>query len=283
MKSYLQEMRLKNWVKNIFVFVPLVFSLGLFNREKLLATLIAFVAFCLVSSAVYMFNDMCDIDKDRAHPVKQNRPIASGVITVRKAFVFATLLAGMGIAISFCVNVATGILVVSYLALNLTYTLKLKHQPILDCFCIAAGFVLRVYAGGEASAEPVSDWLFLTVTATSLFMAFGKRRGELAKVGGSSTREVLQWYNAVFLNGMVFVCAGLSIVFYSLWAMYRASNMIYTVPLVIFMVSKYLLLIHDDNSHGDPTAVLFGDKPLCASAGLYGLLTMTLLYFGRDS
>ena len=230
-----------------------------------------------------MFNDICDIEKDRVHPVKRNRPIASGAIIMQKAFVFAILLAGIGIAIGFCVNILTGILVACYLALNLAYTLKLKHKPILDCFCIAAGFVLRVYAGGEASAEPVSDWLFLTVTAMSLFMAFGKRRGELAKVGGSSTREVLQWYNSVFLNGIVFICAGLSVVFYSLWAMYRASNMIYTVPLVIFMVSKYLLLIHGDDSHGDPVAVLFGDKPLFASAGLYGLLTMTLLYFGRDS
>jgi len=283
LKSYIQEMRPKSWIKNIFVFIPLVFSLELFNTDKLLMSFIAFAAFCLVSSAVYVFNDIYDAAQDAAHPVKHIRPIASGVITLRKAVIFAMSLAMAGIAISLTANLLVTMFVAFYLVLNLAYTLWLKHKPIFDCFCIAAGFVLRIYAGGAASGESVSDWLFLTIIAMSLFMAFGKRRGELLKVGGCETRKVLQSYDLGFLKGMVFACAGLSIVFYSLWAMYRGSNMIYTVPLVVFMISKYLLLIHSNDSHGDPTMVVFESKSLFAICGLYGLLTVALLYFGRNA
>jgi len=281
LKPYIKEMRPKNWVKNIFVFIPLVFSLELFNAEKLLMTIIAFAAFCLASSAVYVFNDIIDADKDAAHPVKHSRPIASGLITTRKAAIFVAVLAGTGIVISLAANLLTGMLVAGYLTLNVVYTLRLKHKPILDCFCIATGFVLRIYAGGAASGEVVSDWLFLTIVAMSLFMAFGKRRGELLRVRTCETREVLNSYDLSFLKGIVFACAGLSIVFYSLWAMYRGSNMIYTVPLIIFIVAKYLLLIHSRDSHGDPTTVIFEDKSLFAACGLYGLLMIVLLYFGE--
>ena len=278
MRSFIKEMRVKSWIKNIFVFVPLVFALELQNVEKLLATLIAFAAFCLVSSAIYVFNDICDADKDAAHPVKCTRPIASGAISKRSAVVFAVLLAIAGIAIGASVGLSAVVLIVTYTILNLTYSMWLKHIPILDCFCVATGFVLRVYTGGAASGEYISDWLFLTIAAASLFMAFGKRRGELLKVGDTTTRKVLRLYDSVFLNGMVFVCAGLSIVFYALWAMYRGSNMIYTVPLIIFLVSKYLLLIHNTDSHGDPMTVIFEDKILLISCAAYALLVFLFLY-----
>lgn len=280
MSPYIRVIRPKSWLKNIFVFIPIVFSSELLNVQKLSMTVVAFAAFCLVSSAVYVFNDICDADQDAMHPKKCTRPIASGAIKKWTAAVFAVSLATVGLLVSFLVNVFTGALMVAYLLLNVSYTLRLKHKPIFDCFCIAAGFVLRVYTGGAASGEAVSDWLFLTVVSVSLFLAFGKRRGELLKVGDSSTREVLQWYDLSFLNGMVFVCAGLSVVFYALWAMYRGSNMIYTVPFIIFLISKYLLLIHRNDSHGDPTTVILDDKSLLVACGLYGLLTIALLYFG---
>ena len=278
MKSYVKEMRVKSWIKNVFVFVPLVFALELRNAEKLLATLIAFAAFCLVSSAIYVFNDICDADKDATHPIKRARPIASGAISKRSAAVFAALLAIAGIAVGASVGVSAVVLIAAYTMLNLLYSLWLKHIPVLDCFCVATGFVLRVYTGGAASGEHISDWLFLTVAAASLFMAFGKRRGELLKVGDTATRKVLRLYDAVFLNGMVFVCAGLSIVFYALWAMYRGSNMIYTVPIILFLVSKYLLLIHNSDSHGDPMTVVFEDKILLLSCAAYALLVILFLY-----
>jgi 4-hydroxybenzoate polyprenyltransferase len=280
MIPYLEETRPKNWLKNIFVFIPITFALKLTDLDKLLAATLAFVAFCLVSSAVYVFNDIVDADKDELHPVKCKRPIASGAIAKNKAVAFAVFLVFSGLTLALYVDIMACVLVSVYLIINIAYTLSLKHKPIIDCFCIAAGFVLRTFVGGVAIVEGVSNWLFLTIVAMSLFMAFGKRRGELIKTDGSGeTRVVLEHYDLAFLNGMTFVCAGLAIVFYALWAMNRGCNVIYTVPLIIFIVCKYLLIVHGD-SHGDPTTVFFSNKTLMGACGVYGMLVILLLYFG---
>ena len=262
----------------MFVFVPLVFSLGLTNLPELIACVITFAAFCLASSSVYILNDLLDVDKDRLHPVKSMRPIASGAIPTHYAAVFGSIILVGCVALASAVNLPTVLIIIGYLIVNIAYSLYLKHKPIFDCFCIAAGFVLRVYAGSTASGNKVSDWLFLSIISMSLFMAFGKRRGEMLKTNGSETRKVLSQYNLGFLNGMVFVCAGLSIVFYSLWAMVREYGMIYTVPIVIFIVCKYLLFVHDD-SHSDPTTVIFSSKTLIVACVAYAVLTVLLLYF----
>jgi 4-hydroxybenzoate polyprenyltransferase len=149
----------------------------------------------------------------------------------------------IGFGLAYITNFIAFTFIATYLFINVLYSIWMKNQPVIDCFCIATGFVLRVFAGGATYGGGVSDWLFLTIVAMSLFMAFGKRRGELVKIDGSITRTVLTRYNMVFLNGIMFACAGLTIVFYSLWAMSRDSNMIFTVPLVVFIVCKYLLLI----------------------------------------
>lgn len=282
MKIYIKEMRIKSWLKNIFIFIPLVFSLELFNMDKLMMAAAAFGAFCLGSSAIYVFNDICDMSKDALHPVKRTRPIACGAISKQKAIVFAGLLAVIGCIAGLAISFLTGLIIIGYIVLNLLYTLWLKHIPIFDCFCIATGFVLRVYAGGGASGESVSDWLFLTVVTMSLFMAFGKRRGELIYVGASDGRDVLRWYDMGFVKGMVFVYAGLSVVFYALWAMNRGSNMIFTVPIIIFIVSEYLLIVHSQDSHGDPTTIIFEDKSLLSACGIYVVVTILLLYWGGN-
>jgi 4-hydroxybenzoate polyprenyltransferase len=281
LRLYIRQLRPKSWLKNVFVFIPLVFSLTLTDLVKLTATAVAFVSFCLISSAVYIFNDIRDIESDRKHPVKCRRPVASGAIGVRAATVTALLLSAAALGLAYCANLFTALMLAIYLAENLLYTIVLKHHPIYDCFCIAAGFILRVYAGSFAGDEPVSDWLFLTIVAMSLFMAFGKRRGEMLKIDEENRRVVLERYNLVFLNGIMFCTAGLSIVFYSLWAMNRGAGMIYTVPIIIFIVCKYLLIIHDEKSHGDPTTVIFADKTLMLAGGAYAVLTMLCLYFGR--
>jgi 4-hydroxybenzoate polyprenyltransferase len=275
-------MRPKSWLKNVFVFVPAVYALQLFNPDKLFPTVLAFIGFCAISSATYMFNDICDAEKDAAHSVKKNRPIPSGKVSKPQAAVLAAALAVGGLALTaLLAGLTTGAFGLIYLVMNLAYTLYLKHKPIIDCFCIAAGFVLRVYAGGSATGEAVSEWLFLTIIAASLFMAFGKRRGEmLMNKDGSEfdTRKVLSRYDLAYLSGTVFACAGLSIVFYSLWAINRGSNMVYTVPFIIFIVLKYLLIIHDEKSLGDPTTVIFDDKAFLFSCGIYAVLTVFLLY-----
>jgi 4-hydroxybenzoate polyprenyltransferase len=271
-------MRVKAWFKNLFVFVPIVFALQLNVLSKAVSTLAAFIAFCLASSAVYVFNDIADADKDALHPVKRRRPVASGKITKARAAVFAVVLVLAGLVLSYFANVFATAAIAVYLFINAAYTLLLKHKPIFDCFCIAAGFVLRVYAGGFACAEPVSEWLFLTVVAMSLFMAFGKRRGEMLKINGNETRSVLLRYDIKFLEAMVYVCAGLAVTFYSLWSMTRGMNMVYTVPLILFIVCKYLLLLHESDSHGDPTTVLYSSKTLLAACGGYGILLVALFY-----
>jgi len=280
MYQYLKLLRPKSWLKNVFVFIPITFALELSDLERLKATIIAFIAFCLISSAVYILNDICDAERDATHPVKCKRPIASGVIRKPAAFVFFFLLIISGFAIGYNSNTTALLFIAAYLAINLFYSFWLKHIPIFDCFCIAAGFVLRVFTGGASYGGGVSDWLFLTVVTMSLFMAFGKRRGELIKTDGTSTRVVLEHYNLLFLNGLMFACAGLSIVFYSLWAMSRGSYMIYTVPLIIFIVCKFLLLVCDTDSHGDPTTVIFSNKTLLISCVIYAAVTVGLLYMG---
>ena len=287
LKNYIKVIRPKSWLKNIFVFVPLVYSLQLFNVERLLQTLAAFLGFCLISSSVYIFNDISDAEKDALHPTKKFRPISSGAISKGSARFVMVLLIMSGLALIYTItNTPTVLFAIIYLNMNIAYTIYLKHKPIIDCFCIAAGFVLRIYAGGAAANETVSDWLFLTIIAASLFMAFGKRRGEMLlyenNKNASGTREVLEKYDLNYLIGMVFVCAGLSVVFYSLWALDRGNDMVYTVPLIIFIVLKYLLLIHDKKSgskaHGDPTTVIFDDRMFILACGLYVALTVYLLY-----
>jgi 4-hydroxybenzoate polyprenyltransferase len=279
-KHYIQLARPKHWLKNVFVFVPITFALELTDWSKLFNVIVAFTAFCLVSSTVYVINDIFDAKRDALHPIKCKRPIASGAIKTPSAVLLMLLVLVIGFALAFISDIYVFVFVAAYLCINILYTLWLKHRPIYDCFCIAAGFVLRVFAGGAAYGGGLSDWLFLTVVAMSLFMAFGKRRGELVKTDGSSTRVVLERYNVLFLNGIMFTSAGLAIVFYSLWTLSRGANMIYTVPLIIFIVCNYLLLVCDSDSHGDPTSVIFASKTLLGACGVYALLTVGLLYFG---
>jgi 4-hydroxybenzoate polyprenyltransferase len=276
--SYIKQLRPKNWLKNVFVFIPLIFALELLNVEKLMPTTMMFATFCLASSAVYIFNDIRDVENDRLHPVKSNRPIASGTIGIKAAVVFAVILTAAAFGLAFYVNALAMLVIALYVAENILYSAYLKHRPIFDCFCIATGFILRVYAGSFASGGGVSDWLFLTVVAMSLFMAFGKRRGEILKVSAANRRPVLEYYDLDFLNGMMFACAGLSVVFYALWAMNRGMYMIYTVPIIIFIVCKYLLILHENDSHGDPTSVILNSKALISACGAYALLTIVLLY-----
>ena len=282
MQMYMKELRPEDWLKNVFVWVPVVFSLQLFSRVSVLATGIAFIAFCLVSSAVYTFNDICDAQKDAMHPTKCKRPIASGAISRKNAGILCVVLVISGCVLSYIVDYRVFLIVITYLIINLVYTLVLKHVAVFDCFCIAAGFVLRTFAGGYACGEYVSDWLFLTIVSMSLFMAFGKRRAEMLDIDEDSQRVVLQSYNLTFLNNTVFVCAGLAIVFYSLWAMNVGTNVLYTVPLVIFIVLKYLLVITGsaNNSSGNPTDVVLTNKTLLGAGAALGIILILLLYAG---
>jgi len=271
-------MRPKHWIKNILIFLPIVYSQNMNDTSLLLAVTACFAAFCLAASGIYVINDIFDYEKDRLHPVKKMRPIAAGLISRKMAALFAGLLIVAGLVLA---TVFDGRLVLlllsSYVVLNLAYSYKLKDMAIIDCFCIAAGFVLRIYAGGFVIGENISEWLFLTITVGSLFMALGKRRGEMVAMGETSaTRTALGNYNLVFLGNMVYVCAATTIVFYALWAMASTDLMIYTVPLFIFIICRYLL--SSGESHGDPVVVIFNDKVLVVAFVVFGILSFALLY-----
>lgn len=237
------------------------------------------LSFCLISSAIYVFNDINDVENDRKHEIKRNRPIASGQISFPKAWVLLGCLTIIGLGMSLLVNWYSFLLIVAYVFINVLYSRWLKTKAVIDCFCIAAGFILRVMVGGTIVTAGVSNWMFLTVLALSLFMAFGKRRGELSSYAGGETRTVLDVYDLNFLNGVVFMCAGLTIMFYSLWSISQKPRLVYSVPIVFFIITRYLLLVFKGQAEADPTNLLLSDKTLMASCGVCGIVMLALLYF----
>lgn len=277
-KAYLKEMRIKSWLKNAFVFCPIIFSLELFEWKKLTETIILALAFCFISSAIYVLNDISDVENDRKHEVKKNRPIASGQISIPCAFILVVFLVLAGFGMAIWMNLQAGLWIFAYVVINILYSKWLKKQVLVDCFCIAAGFVIRVMVGGTVVTSGISDWMFLTVIALSLFMAFGKRRGELKSYKGGETRDVLEVYEINFLNGIVFMCAGLSMVFYSLWSISQEAKMVYTVPIVLFIVIRYLLLVFAGRKDGDPTSLILSDKTLWVACGICGIVMLYMLY-----
>ncbi len=278
LRIILRQMRIKGWLKNLFVFFAIIFSLELFNWTKLIQTVILSLSFCLVSSAVYIFNDINDAENDRKHAVKKNRPIASGQISIPFACILMICLMAAGLGLALWVNFPSFLILLSYVVINILYSKWLKTKAVIDCFCIAAGFVLRVMIGGTVVTDGVSSWMFLTVVSLSLFMAFGKRRGELCSYGTGETREVLAMLDMNFLNGIIFMCAGLTMAFYSLWTISQRPVLVYTVPVVLFIVIRYLMLVFNNHSESDPTTLILSDKTLIASCGICAFMIVVLLY-----
>ncbi len=279
--NYLKEMRIKSWLKNLFVFSPIVFSLELFDWNKLSRVIVLALAFCFISSAIYVFNDINDIENDRKHEVKKNRPIASGKISIPRAWTLLICLTIAGFGMALWTGTYSCLLILLYVVINILYSKWLKTKVIIDCFCIAAGFVLRVMVSGAIVSGGVSDWMFLTVIALSLFMAFGKRRGELYSYASGETREVLDIYDLHFLDGMVYLCAGLSMVFYSLWSISQEAKLVYTVPVVLFIIIRYLLLVFKGQAEADPTTLILSDKTLWVSCGICAIIVVVMLYSGQ--
>ncbi|MCL2224226.1 MAG: UbiA prenyltransferase family protein [Defluviitaleaceae bacterium] len=280
MKKFVKLMRPKHYLKNGLVFVPIMYSFNLTDLNLFFGVAMCFAALCLVASGIYAVNDIADCEKDRAHPVNKTRPIAAGDISKGAAAVFSLVLFVAGFILTAVFGGAYALWFVgAYFLLNLAYSFRLKHHAVIDCFCVAAGFVLRVFIGGAAIDLYISEWMFLTIAAGSLFMAFGKRRGELIQTRGTeSARKVIDGYSLDFLNGAVFSCAAVSMIFYALWAMTSVPLMVYTVPLIIFIICKYLLNAHAPNSYGDPITVIFADKVLLGAIALFGGLSIVFLY-----
>jgi 4-hydroxybenzoate polyprenyltransferase len=281
--------RPKHWLKNLVLFAPLIFAKELFVADQALSVVRAFLAFCLTASAVYIINDIADAESDRAHPVKRNRPIASGRMRVRAAL--ALLAAVAALAAVLCVGMSSQfiLLLACYFALNLAYSFRLKHVMLLDVFVIAAGFMLRVLAGAYAIGVHVSSWIVLCSMFISLFLGFAKRRGELVNLKGAGTeapRRVLRLYNVEFLEQMLTIAAAGAVISYALYTVaprtvevFGTDKLIYTTVFVIYGVFRYLFLIHTGEKGENPTNALTSDRPIIVNGMLWILACIYFIYY----
>ncbi len=282
--AYLRLVRPKQWTKNGFVLAGVVFSGEALRVSSVLEALLMFVAFCALSGAVYAANDVLDVVEDRKHPTKRSRPVASGEISIRVATLYAVLLALFGLALAFFTDFEGGLIGLAYLALQAVYTPFLKHIAILDVMSISAGFVLRALAGVATADSPISPWLVVCTGLLTLFLGFSKRRYELYVLGeGAEThRKNLRDYSVEMLDQMMNIMVAATIIAYTLYtftfALHLRPYMMASIPLVIYGVFRYMLLVHRDGG-GDPDTLLLRDRPLQINLLLFLALVMAVIYF----
>jgi len=290
-KLLLRTMRPKQWTKNIFVWAALIFDVKLFQPGPFLRTLVAFILFCLISSAVYIINDLVDIEKDRQHPSKRNRPLASGALSPRFALVAAIAVIVGCIPATLWLDRSVALILYGYLGLMVAYSFSLKNVVIVDVLTIATGFVLRVAAGAEVvEAERFSPWIYVCMVLLALFLAIGKRRQEIVLLAGNShdTRAILQEYNVGFLDEMLALVSSTTVMAYSLYT-FSAPNlppnhtMMLTVPFVLYGLFRYLYLIHVKGETDPPDVVVLKDRGLQVDVVLFGLVVFVVFYLLRPS
>jgi 4-hydroxybenzoate polyprenyltransferase len=286
LKALLQTMRPRQWTKNGFVFFALVFDKQLFQLEAFLRTLSGFALFCLISSVVYLLNDIADIEADRKHPEKKKRPLPSGKLPVRVAWAAAIGLTVVVLPLGWLLSPVFAGVLAAYLVLNLAYSKWLKHIPIVDVLVIAAGFVLRVHSGVTLiEVERFSPWLYVVTTLGSLYLGFGKRRAELSLLdrGAGSHRRVLDGYTIPLLDQYVTIVSAATILAYSLYT-FSAPNlpenhsMMLSIPFVVYIILRYLYLIQVTHEAGSPEEVLLKDTPIQAAIVLLGLTVLAVFY-----
>ena len=286
LKALLKTMRPRQWTKNAFLFAALVFDGKLFHLPDFLRTLAGFGLFCLISSAVYIFNDLFDLDADRQHPVKRNRPIALGKLPVPAALAGGVTLSLLAISLGYLLAWQFALTILVYLAMMLAYSKWLKHILILDVLIIAAGFVLRVHAGTTLiMVERFSPWLYVLMTLLALYLGFGKRRAELALLAkdANNHRKVLEGYTLPLLDQFITIVSGTTIVAYSLYTFFRPEapsghTLMLTIPFVVYGVFRYLYLIQVKHSGGAPEEMLLSDRPLQIAILLWGLAVLAVFY-----
>ena len=282
-----KTMRPRQWTKNVFIFAALVFDKQLFIVDSFLRTLAGFALFCLISSCVYIFNDLADVEADRQHPEKKNRPIASGKLPVSAAWTAGIVFVILTLGLAYLLAPTFAGVVAGYFLLNLAYSNYLKHIPILDVLIISIGFVLRVGAGVTLIAvERFSPWLYIVMFLLSLFLGFGKRRAELALLahGAGSHRKVLDGYTLPLLDQYIMIVSGTTIVAYSLYT-FSAPNvpenhsMMLTIPFLVYAIFRYLYLIEVEHAGGTPEEVLLSDRPFQISMLLWAATVIIIFYF----
>ncbi|RME08877.1 MAG: decaprenyl-phosphate phosphoribosyltransferase [Anaerolineae bacterium] len=283
--AILKSMRPRQWAKNVFLFAAMVFDRKLTNAEAALSTLAGVVVFSLVASAVYLLNDIADVESDRQHPTKRFRPIASGKLPVPVAWVVVVILLSSSLPAAYALSNGFFWLLVIYLVLNLAYSAWVKHIVLLDILVLASFYVLRVAAGVSlVDVQRFSPWIYIFTTFLALLIGAGKRRAELAaQVEGANARRVLDGYTLPFLDQIIALAAGMTIITYSLYT-FSAPNlpenhaMMLTIPFVMYGVFRYQYLLQVKNIGGAPEDVVFSDRPLQAVVALYGLAVLLIFY-----
>jgi len=286
-RALLETMRPQQWTKNALVFAGLLFGGQLFVGEQVLRALAAFAAMCLAASATYLFNDYRDRVADREHPLKRNRPIASGRLGDGPAISAALAFAAIAMGIGFLLNPATGISIVAYVALTVVYSVSAKHMVILDVMTLAAGFVLRVLAGAFAVNVAASYWLLLCTFTVALFLGFGKRRAELITLEASaaSHRPVLDHYSTIFLDQMIGIVTSATLVCYILYTVDRRTVEVFetrllvlTVPFVLYGLFRYLYLLYHRRRGDSPTSTILLDPAFLINGVLWATVCAAIIY-----
>lgn len=281
-KEYIRLIRPKHSIKNLLIFLPLVYSGNFLVLDKLVDAVIAFVSFTLVASSVYVINDIRDRELDREHPRKKKRPIASGAISVESGVLFAALLTifSFGIMILNSLSVESVALLIAYGVINILYSFWFKNVPIIDIAILAIGFILRVFYGGAVIGVEISQWLAMVILVFSLYLGLGKRLGEI-KSGSAHTRKVNQYYTREFLEKNMSVFLVLTIVFYGLWTVEATANyeyLFWTLPLVILIMVLYMFDVEKPDVEADPSSVLFNNKTLMSLVFIYVVAIVGIIY-----
>jgi 4-hydroxybenzoate polyprenyltransferase len=280
------SLRPRQWSKNLFVFAGLIFSQSLFT-PLVWPALGAFLIFCALSGAIYVFNDLADVEKDRLHPMKRNRPIASGALTAPTAAVLGVVLLVGSLVAAFRLSVPFGLVAAAYAILLVAYSLWLKHLVILDVLTVAAGFVLRAVAGAAAIAVEISGWLVICTILVALFLALGKRRHEYRTLRGDAAahRPILAEYSESFLDQMVAVVTASTVTAYALYTMspdtvakFHTRLLPVTLPFVLYGIFRYLYLLYRRELGGNPSDLLLNDRALLVNTVLWMLALLVIIY-----
>lgn len=286
LKALLKTMRLKQWAKSVFLLAAVVFDRKLTNVDAMLHTILGVFAFSLVASVVYIINDIADVEADRQHPTKRNRPIAAGNLSIPAAWTFAALLLLVSFPVAYWLSPAFALVTLLYLLINLIYSKWLKHVVLLDIILLASLYVIRVAAGvALINVERFSPWIYIFTTFLALLMGTGKRRAELSEIadGPNAQRRVLDGYTLSFLDQLITLASGMTIITYSLYT-FSAPNlpenhiMMLTIPFLMYGIFRYQYLLQVQGTGSAPEEVVLSDRPLQIAIALWGLTVLTVFY-----
>jgi len=287
-KDIVYTLRPSQWIKNLFIFLPLVFGHQLLNMDMCLKSFYAFLLFSLIASVVYIINDIIDIDNDKLHPTKSKRPLASGKLGIKTAIFIAVFICLTTVTLSFLLNTYFALTIIFYLILNLLYSVKLKEVVIIDVFALGGFFLLRIAAGTIIANVSFSYWMIFMTVLLALFLGFNKRRQELRLLEKDAIphRPVLKRYGTYFIDQMIAVITSSIVVAYMLYTVdirtvsfVGSNHLIYSIPFVYYGIFRYLYLIHKLHLDGDPTQILIGDRKLKIDIILWLITCVCVIYF----